>query len=420
MAIVKGLSLDAIRSLKGTITFSSWKGKLIAKKKMGPIGPNRSPAVTIMNNRYRVACYYLKTLTDEIIDLLKEYTDGTDWTWKDAFISIFLRAWAESNSPPIVNTTLIFSWGSPIAKLQFAFADWYYGSDFGYGTDGYGRCPYGTPADLTENQPHAIDAEYLIGYSHPRPTPYTQWHEAQSTLGCKKPPPITEKETKAPDKTETPSITNIPIQLLDSQKKSSGAITRATCALAFADAWDKLINNPIPGIASVEGALDMRSVPAGANTTVTIFTITSTYEIDYGTDVLPSDWYKVESIRFGMLWFDTDDLAPWKLTLQVGDGPIVDIDADQSPVIVPVDPWPSLPTLVTLSHNFVAPAAPCPPPITKWDILTEVFSAFVVWKSRQPQTANENAVYPMLPWGVDINDDGHGLPITSAPIEMVE
>lgn len=164
MAIVKGVSLATIRALKGTITFRACKGMITASAHMRPIGKNRSPRVTIMNNRYKVACFYLKKLSAEVIGVWKDYVIGSDWTWKDAFISAFLKAWSNNNAPPVVITEMSFTWDGADAHLAFQIAEWYYGEDFGYGTDGYGTCPYGTPTDLTVDQPTDITPEYRFGF----------------------------------------------------------------------------------------------------------------------------------------------------------------------------------------------------------------------------------------------------------------
>ena len=164
MAIIKGLSLKTIRALKGTITFRAYKGMITASAHMKKIGPNRSPRVTIGMNRFKIANFYLKRLSAEVVNAWKDYVTGTDWTWKDAFISKFMKAWAENNAQPIVITEMSFTWNGANAHLAFHIAEWYYGEDFGFGTDGYGTCPYGTPTDLTVDQPNEITPEYRFGF----------------------------------------------------------------------------------------------------------------------------------------------------------------------------------------------------------------------------------------------------------------
>lgn len=171
MAVVTGVSLATIRSLKGLVTFKAVNGRIIVSQHMPPLGPPKSLKVQVNTARFRIACLYLKTLSKQIVDLWRERANESQWTWKDIFISTFMKQWSSNNAPPQVVTSQSQSFDGDETRLNFTFADWYYGDHFGYGTDGYGTCPYGTPTDLTENQPHAITPRYQFGFYPPLPAP---------------------------------------------------------------------------------------------------------------------------------------------------------------------------------------------------------------------------------------------------------
>lgn len=419
MAVVKGLSLEAIRSLKGSITFSTWKNLIVAKKHMRKIGPKRSPAVTIMNNRYKVACYYLKVLSAEVIDLFKEYTNGTDWTWKDAFISAFLRAWAENNAPPIVTTELAFSWGSPIAQLDFTFADWYYGFDFGYGVDGYGTCPYGTPTILTENQPHEIIPKYLFRYYEPRGKPYETFYGSPKNPGCKKPPGAKPTGDDEPTEKYTPDPTTVPITPKEGKKRWSGFVYAPNCSGAWNVAYGKWRTDPIyPAIIGSANVISSGVVPSGAQMQASVTSQVWTYEISYPDYISPANWSEIDKIMLPIVWAKTDDLYPWRLRVDVGSFSAALTPGD-TPIEIPKPASYDATQLLTVSYDLGVPPEPCDPTRQMDDSFKELKEVVVHWKERLVSNNNKGANPPGSNFGINLAANASDLPIIGPIIDLL-
>lgn len=420
MAIVKGLSLEAVRTLGKAVTFSTWKGLQIAKAKVGKRGPATSLKHIYTNTRFKIANFQMHQLETSVIDLWKEYVVGTDWTWKDAFISAFLRHWGEFNCPPQVITALTFSWGSPIAQLAFKIATYYLPDPNGYSNDAYGLTPFGAPEFFLDNQPFKLYQCYEFSYSAPLPDAYTTYQPPSAKTGCKKPPKVPDSDSNTVPPF-TPSPTSIPITHISSDIRSSGRRELVGCQPTFDQAWLDWKDNP-QWLGIQPGSIHLQDhifLVAGAIWRCTLTSAIGTYRADINNYIESWQWPLIDRIELSLPAPWPGGLDPWAPIITVENIPFTISPGTQQIPLPLIHPGTGSITM-EVTTNQSKPPTLCPVGGLAQSIMTFPSSLTVYWKPQLSQTFNIDANPPPVPFVIRPTEcDGHP-PLLSPPLLVTE
>ena len=173
MARLQAINQDAISLLGDILTFTSYKGVPIVKKRPAPYSFKRSPRVQVMMRRMRIAGSLTRLMDKSVRDAYKRWTRGTSFMWKDVAVREILSIWNETNQCPVTFRHFSYEVVEGVLTLNFIFNPIFADTDAGYGMTGWGISPWGTPPEFLTDEGFYTGVSYDLASGDPIPWPDT-------------------------------------------------------------------------------------------------------------------------------------------------------------------------------------------------------------------------------------------------------
>ncbi len=416
MAVVKGISLNTINSLKDEITFVAWKGLLVARKKRTKGWNNRPPAVLAWNERMKICNKVLKLFKPSIVDAYKYWANGSDFTWKDQYTSQFLGRWKTEGQMPMVVTSLTHTLIGGTLTLTFTFAAQKAVEGEGYGTLPYGSSPWGSIPDLYTDEGSKTPLKYEFAFGPPLSRPLQKFYGSPAKEdGCYFPPPADANDSAQYDP-ETPASKTIPISLLTKKRKAGVSPFEISCFISDRNAYNLyLAFEPV----STGGAAHSELF----HETETSFdfwqTNYSSRQSNWGaavfTTISKDEYLLIDEAFIKTPWSASQGNRPWRMRLHWKS-----VTRELIPPVTPTKiPPPQEYTEsqeVRIDQNDAKALTFCPNEGSKRDRLSTVQSIEVTFMPLYPNGTISTTEVPETPFIVFLRDIDNNVPILCPPL----